>query len=89
MLFFLQIHCHNSPFIKVSYSLTETSFRIIFGVIDEIEESIGKTSLLEDLRLSELPTLLALCTDLIKLLVNSVLKETSRVSFILSTFMAV
>ena len=46
-------------------------FRVVFGVIDEIEESIGKRSLLEDLRMSELPTLLALCTKLIKLLVSS------------------
>ncbi|XP_042020484.1 putative callose synthase 8 isoform X2 [Salvia splendens] len=44
--------------------------RVVFGVIDEIEESIGKRSLLEDLRMSELPTLLALCTKLIKLLVE-------------------
>lgn len=44
--------------------------RVIFGVIDEIEESIGKGSLLEDLRMSELPTLHAICTDLIKLLVE-------------------
>lgn len=55
-------------------------FRVIFGVIDEIEESIGKASLLEDLRMSELPTLHAKCTNLIKLLVKSISKYSSRVS---------
>ncbi|KAK6134488.1 hypothetical protein DH2020_031770 [Rehmannia glutinosa] len=44
--------------------------RIVSGVIDEIEESIAKSSLLSDLRMSELPALHAKCTDLISLLVE-------------------
>lgn len=76
-----------SPNFSVSYSLADTPFRVIFGVIDEIEESIGKGSLLEDLRMSELSTLHAICTDLIKLLVKSISKYNSQVSFILCTFM--
>lgn len=71
-----------SPNFRVSYSLANMAFRVIFGVIDEIEESIGRGSLLEDLRMSELPTLHAICTDLIKLLVKSISKYNSQVSFI-------
>ncbi|KAI3457533.1 hypothetical protein Pfo_014196 [Paulownia fortunei] len=44
--------------------------RIISGIIDEIEESIRKSSVLRDLRMSELPALHAKCTDLIELLVE-------------------
>ncbi|KAL3651083.1 putative callose synthase 8 [Castilleja foliolosa] len=44
--------------------------RIISGIIDEIEESIENSSLLTDLRMSELPALHAKCTDLIALLVE-------------------
>ncbi|KAK4487202.1 hypothetical protein RD792_006522 [Penstemon davidsonii] len=44
--------------------------RIISSVVDEIEESIEKSSLLEDLRMSELPALHVKCTDLVELLVE-------------------
>ncbi|KAL2476561.1 putative callose synthase 8 [Abeliophyllum distichum] len=44
--------------------------RIIFGIMDEIEESIGRSSLVEDLHMSELPALHAKCTELVELLVE-------------------
>lgn len=47
-----------------------STFRIISGVVDEIEESIGRSSLLEDFKMSELPALHAKCIELIELLVN-------------------
>ncbi|KAK3013532.1 hypothetical protein RJ639_008355 [Escallonia herrerae] len=42
--------------------------RIISGIVDEIEESIGKSSLLEDFKMGELPALHAKCVDLVELL---------------------
>ncbi|KAL8512379.1 hypothetical protein ACS0TY_018750 [Phlomoides rotata] len=45
------------------------SNRLISGIFDEIEESIGRGSLLQDLRLSELPALHGICADLIEQLV--------------------
>ncbi|KAL9145596.1 hypothetical protein ABFS82_13G054300 [Erythranthe guttata] len=44
--------------------------RIIAGIVDEIEESIKNSSLLKDLKMSELPALHAKCTELIELLVE-------------------
>ncbi|KAK3011390.1 hypothetical protein RJ639_012460, partial [Escallonia herrerae] len=41
---------------------------IISGIVDEIEESIGKSSLLEDFKMGELPALHAKCVDLVELL---------------------
>ncbi|XP_020549899.1 putative callose synthase 8 [Sesamum indicum] len=42
--------------------------RIVSGIFDEIEESIRKSSLLKDVRLSKLPVLHAKCTNLVELL---------------------
>ncbi|KAK2980586.1 hypothetical protein RJ640_000181, partial [Escallonia rubra] len=44
--------------------------RIISGIVDEIEESIGKSSLLEAFKMGELPALHAKCVDLVELLVE-------------------
>lgn len=45
-------------------------FSIVFGILNEIEESIGRSSLVEDLRMSELPALHAKCAELVELLVK-------------------
>ncbi|KAL0362554.1 UNVERIFIED_CONTAM: putative callose synthase 8, partial [Sesamum calycinum] len=42
--------------------------RVVSGIFDEIEESIRKSSLLKDVRLSKLPVLHAKCTNLVELL---------------------
>ncbi|KVH93114.1 Callose synthase [Cynara cardunculus var. scolymus] len=44
--------------------------RIIAGIVDEIEESIRKSTVLKDFDLSELLTLYAKCIDLVELLVE-------------------
>lgn len=44
--------------------------RIISGIINEIEESIGRSTLLEDLKLSKLPALHTKCIELVNLLVE-------------------
>ncbi|CAA3027502.1 callose synthase 8 [Olea europaea subsp. europaea] len=43
---------------------------IVFGILNEIEESIGRSSLVEDLRMSELPALHAKCAELVELLIE-------------------
>ena len=45
-------------------------FRIVSGLIAEIEESIKKSSLLDDIRVGELPALCAKCTEFVELLVS-------------------
>lgn len=44
--------------------------RVIFGIFNEIEESIGRSTLLEDLKLSKLIALHNKCIELVTLLVN-------------------
>lgn len=44
-------------------------FRVITELIDEIEEIIGRSSLLENFKMSELPALQATCIELVELLV--------------------
>ncbi|KAI3789511.1 hypothetical protein L2E82_02310 [Cichorium intybus] len=44
--------------------------RIIFGIVDEIEESIKKSTFLKDFDLTEILTLHAKCIDLVELLVE-------------------
>lgn len=44
--------------------------RIISGIVEEIEESIGRSSLLEDLDMRKLPALHIKCIELVELLVN-------------------
>jgi len=43
--------------------------RIISAIVNEIEESIGRSSLLQDFRMEELPALVAKCIDLVEFLV--------------------
>ncbi|KAK9269020.1 hypothetical protein L1049_000788 [Liquidambar formosana] len=45
--------------------------RVISGIFNEIEESIERSSLLEDFKISELPALQAKCIELAELLVES------------------
>lgn len=44
--------------------------RIISGIVDEIEESIGRSSLLEDLKMSVLPCLHTKLIEMVELLVR-------------------
>ncbi|KAF2314466.1 hypothetical protein GH714_026752 [Hevea brasiliensis] len=44
--------------------------RVVSCLLNEIEGSIGRSSLLEDFKMSELPVLLAKCTELVELLVE-------------------
>ncbi|XP_034679163.1 putative callose synthase 8 isoform X2 [Vitis riparia] len=44
--------------------------RIVFGILNAVEESIERLSLLEDFQMSELPTLHAKCIELVELLVE-------------------
>lgn len=44
-------------------------FRIVSAILTEIEESITRSSLLEDFRMIKLPDLLSKCIELIELLV--------------------
>lgn len=44
-------------------------FRLVSGIIAEIEESIQRSTLLEDIKMSELPALHAKCIELVELLV--------------------
>ncbi|XP_057949634.1 putative callose synthase 8 isoform X1 [Malania oleifera] len=44
--------------------------RIVSCIVAEVEESIGKSSFLEDFKMSELSALLAKCGDLVELLVD-------------------
>ncbi|KAG2676273.1 hypothetical protein I3760_12G045500 [Carya illinoinensis] len=44
--------------------------RIISAIVNEIEESIGKSSLLQDFRMKELPAVLEKCVNLVELLVE-------------------
>ncbi|GAA0169377.1 hypothetical protein LIER_23880 [Lithospermum erythrorhizon] len=53
--------------------------RVVFGVLDEIEESIEQSTLLVDFNLSELPSLHAKCVDLVELLVEGNEDNYSRV----------
>ncbi|GMH24888.1 hypothetical protein Nepgr_026731 [Nepenthes gracilis] len=48
----------------------ETEKRIVSGILDEIEQSIQKSSLIEDIRICELSALHAKCIELIDLLVE-------------------
>lgn len=48
----------------------EPEKRIVAGLIAEIEDSIKKSSLLDDIRLRELPALCAKCTEFVELLVE-------------------
>lgn len=50
---------------------SESLFRVIVALLKEIEESIGRSSLLEDFKMSELPALHAKCIELIELLVRT------------------
>ncbi|XP_050112527.1 putative callose synthase 8 [Malus sylvestris] len=56
---------------------------IVSAVLTEIEESIARSSLLEDLRMTELPHLLAKCIELIELLVEGNEEHHSKVVKIL------
>ncbi|KAA8526709.1 hypothetical protein F0562_009062 [Nyssa sinensis] len=44
--------------------------RIVSGILDEVEESIKRSSLLENFKMSELPSLQAKCIELVELLVE-------------------
>lgn len=44
-------------------------FRVINKIIEEIEQSIERSSLLEDFKISELTALQAKCIELVELLV--------------------
>ncbi|XP_051126234.1 putative callose synthase 8 isoform X2 [Andrographis paniculata] len=44
--------------------------RVIFGIVEELEESIRNSSLLKDVRMSQLPVLHAKCIELVELLVE-------------------
>ncbi|XP_012074237.1 putative callose synthase 8 isoform X2 [Jatropha curcas] len=44
--------------------------RVVSILINEVEESIGRSSLLEDFKMSELPALQVKCTELVELLVE-------------------
>ncbi|KAH6785388.1 hypothetical protein C2S51_037843 [Perilla frutescens var. frutescens] len=70
-MYMVVIECYESLKEILDYLVVgDMERRVIFGLIDEIEESIGKASLLEDLRMSELPALHAICTNLIQLLLE-------------------
>lgn len=43
--------------------------RIISAIVNAIEESIGRSSLLQDFKMKELPTVLTKCIELAELLV--------------------
>ncbi|XP_038691552.1 putative callose synthase 8 isoform X2 [Tripterygium wilfordii] len=45
--------------------------RVVSSIFNEIEESIGRSSLLEDFKMSELPALQAKCIELVELLVEA------------------
>lgn len=44
--------------------------RIISAIVNDIEESIERSSLLQDFRMKELPAVLEKCVDLVELLVT-------------------
>lgn len=45
-------------------------FRVVSSILNEIEESMRRSSLLEDFKMSELPALKAKCIELVELLVT-------------------
>lgn len=57
-------------------------FRVISGILDEIDESIQKSTLLKDLKMSQLPVLCAKCITLLQLLVNSL----TSINLLLSSY---
>ncbi|KAM7498543.1 hypothetical protein LguiA_022957 [Lonicera macranthoides] len=68
-MFFAVKECYESlKYILEILVVGDLERRIITGIVDEIEESIGRSSLLEDFKMSELPALHAKCIELIELL---------------------
>ena len=55
------------------------AFRIISDIIDEVEESIRNSSLLENFKMSELPALHDKCIELVELLVTVVIKSSDLI----------
>lgn len=53
----------------ISMTVNSLIFRVISALINEIEESINRSSLLEDFKMSELPVLHDKCIELLELLV--------------------
>ncbi|PIN16654.1 1,3-beta-glucan synthase/callose synthase catalytic subunit [Handroanthus impetiginosus] len=70
-MYLVVTECYDSlKFILDFLVVGEMERRIICDIFEEIEESIGQSSLLNDLNMTELPALHAKCTELVELLVE-------------------
>ncbi|XP_075498077.1 putative callose synthase 8 isoform X2 [Primulina tabacum] len=70
-MYLVVIECYESlKYILDILVVGDLERRIISGIIDEFEESIAKSSLLEDLHISKVQDLYAKCIDLVELLVD-------------------
>lgn len=57
--------------------LPASVFRVVSSILNEIEESMERSSLLEDFKMSELPALKAKCIQLVELLVTITIENES------------
>lgn len=57
--------------------LPASVFRVVSSILNEIEESMKRSSLLEDFKMSELPALKAKCIQLVELLVTITIENES------------
>jgi callose synthase len=66
--------------------LPASVFRVVSSILYEIEESMKRSSLLEDFKMSELPALKAKCIQLVELLVTITI-ENERLRLTMQLFL--
>ncbi|WMV39602.1 hypothetical protein MTR67_032987 [Solanum verrucosum] len=70
-MYMVVIECYESlKYILEILVVGDLERRVISGILDEIDESIQKSTLLKDLKMSQLPVLCAKCITLLQLLVE-------------------